>query len=177
MTTSHPVLSIRIASLDAMFDSRDAHELSVRRIDLEWLEYILELMDEQTGKGATDLALRMPPDALASWSESALIESLRRELTRREEFLTIKLRENFRLGRISLLLGLLVLFFFVGLSMLSNRLPIGPLREIFHEGFMIIGWVALWRPVEILLYDWWPIIADRTKIRRLLAGNITIHLS
>ncbi len=22
---------------------------------------------------------------------------------------------------------------------------------------MIIGWVAMWRPIEIFLYDWWPI--------------------
>jgi hypothetical protein len=22
---------------------------------------------------------------------------------------------------------------------------------------MILGWVAMWRPLQIVLYDWWPI--------------------
>jgi hypothetical protein len=31
------------------------------------------------------------------------------------------------------------------------------LRDIFSEGFLIAGWVSLWHPVEILLYEWWPL--------------------
>jgi len=26
---------------------------------------------------------------------------------------------------------------------------------------VIGGWVALWRPLEIFLYDWWPIVGQR----------------
>jgi hypothetical protein len=25
------------------------------------------------------------------------------------------------------------------------------------EGLLIVGWVALWRPLEVFLYEWWPI--------------------
>jgi hypothetical protein len=167
-------LSLRIPSLDAVFDNQDPHELSFRRMNDEWLEYVLELMDDHPGRGPLDTSLQITEDALAGWSHENLGSSIRRELHHYEEFLTRRLRENFRLGRVSLALGLLVLVFFVALSMLANRLPVGGIREVLHEGLLIIGWVALWRPVEILLYDWWPIVADRRKVRRLLAGNITI---
>jgi hypothetical protein len=30
--------------------------------------------------------------------------------------------------------------------------------EVLGEGLLIIGWVALWRPVEMFLYDWWPVL-------------------
>jgi hypothetical protein len=30
-------------------------------------------------------------------------------------------------------------------------------HEILAEGLLISGWVALWQPVHIFLYDWWPI--------------------
>jgi hypothetical protein len=29
------------------------------------------------------------------------------------------------------------------------------------------GWVAMWRPMEIFLYDWWPIRAEATLADRL----------
>jgi hypothetical protein len=175
--TSIKTLSLRIPSLDAVFDNQDPHELSFRRMNDEWLEYVLELMDNHPGRGALDTSLQITQDALAGWSHENLASSIRRELHHYEEFLTRRLRENFRLGRVSLSLGLLVLVFFVALSMLANKLPAGGVREVLHEGLLIIGWVALWKPVEILLYDWWPIVADRRKIRRLLAGAITVSVN
>ena len=32
--------------------------------------------------------------------------------------------------------------------------------EVFREGLLIVGWVAMWRPLEVFLYDWWPIRAE-----------------
>jgi hypothetical protein len=29
-----------------------------------------------------------------------------------------------------------------------------------REGFLIGGWVAMWRPLQVFLYDWWPIRAE-----------------
>jgi hypothetical protein len=34
------------------------------------------------------------------------------------------------------------------------------LGGIIRESLLIGGWVAMWRPMEILLYDWWPIRAE-----------------
>ncbi len=31
----------------------------------------------------------------------------------------------------------------------------------------IVGWVAMWRPLEIYLYDWWPIQGDQPLFERL----------
>ncbi|MEY5098386.1 MAG: hypothetical protein RJA36_1105 [Pseudomonadota bacterium] len=38
----------------------------------------------------------------------------------------------------------------------------GGLRRLFRRGrisLLIDGWVAMWRPMEIFLYDWWPVAA------------------
>jgi hypothetical protein len=29
------------------------------------------------------------------------------------------------------------------------------------------GWVAMWRPLEVFLYDWWPIRAEGRLLQRL----------
>ena len=39
----------------------------------------------------------------------------------------------------------------------------GPARAITRESLTIIGWVAMWRPVQIFLYDGWP-LGGRDKV-------------
>ena len=33
----------------------------------------------------------------------------------------------------------------------------GEFGDLLHESLLVGGAVALWRPLEIFLYDWWPI--------------------
>ena len=32
--------------------------------------------------------------------------------------------------------------------------------RVLQESFLIGGWVAMWKPLEIFLYDWWPILSQ-----------------
>ena len=43
---------------------------------------------------------------------------------------------------------------------------VGPGAEILGEGLLIVGWVGLWRPAEILLFDWLESNAERAVLRR-----------
>ena len=71
--------------------------------------------------------------------------------------------------------GLTVLVVFLTLAELTMALGAGPLREILREGLVIIGWVAMWRPLEVLLYDWWPIVDECRHIVRILEAPVSIH--
>jgi hypothetical protein len=46
-----------------------------------------------------------------------------------------------------------------------------------HESFSIGGWVAMWRPIEVFLYDWWPIRAEARLYDRLSAMPVRIAYS
>jgi hypothetical protein len=41
--------------------------------------------------------------------------------------------------------------------------------EILKESLLIGGWVAMWKPMEVFLYDWLPIQAEAT-----LAGRLSV---
>ncbi len=45
---------------------------------------------------------------------------------------------------------------------------------LIHESFVIFAWVALWRPIEVLLYDWYPIKRDINLYRRLEESNVQV---
>jgi hypothetical protein len=40
---------------------------------------------------------------------------------------------------------------------------------VLQQSFVIGGWVAMWRPIEVFLYDWWPIRAEARLYDRLAA--------
>jgi hypothetical protein len=73
------------------------------------------------------------------------------------------------------LVVLLALVVFLSLAGFIVSFPPGPVREILREGCVITGWVAMWRPLEILLYDWWPMVDERRHIVRLLEAPVSIH--
>jgi hypothetical protein len=49
------------------------------------------------------------------------------------------------------------------------------ISALIRESIVIGGWVAMWRPLEIFLYDWWPILAERKLFDRLSAAPIQIR--
>ena len=66
-------------------------------------------------------------------------------------------RRLMKRGRLSLIIGLL----FLAACLVSSRLLLAGHEStwatIVRESLSIAGWVAMWRPMEIYLYDWWPL--------------------
>ena len=87
-----------------------------------------------------------------------------------------KLRELFRRGRISLVIALafLAASIVVG-DVVAGYLEESRIGEVIREGFLIGGWVAMWRPLEVFLYDWWPIRADGRLLQRLSTIPVRIE--
>jgi hypothetical protein len=85
------------------------------------------------------------------------------------------LRHLLRVGRISLLIGVL----FMGTMMLVGEIAGNLFSRVAYatllkESLIISGWVALWRPAEIFLHEWWPILGEARLFDRL--GSISVRL-
>ena len=62
-----------------------------------------------------------------------------------------------RRGRQALWVGLPALGLCLGASgVTSTLLGSGGMGNLLSNSFVIAGWVAIWRPAELLLYEWWP---------------------
>jgi hypothetical protein len=102
-----------------------------------------------------------------------LPQALGRYFSYRADALGRDLGELFRIGRLSLLVGLVALGLCVsGARMAAQRG--GQFGDLLREGLLIMGWVANWRPIEIFLYEWWPIVRHRNLLRRLSKAEITV---
>ena len=86
------------------------------------------------------------------------------------------LRVEFQRGRVSLMIGLAFLAACSGLrELLLIALPDNAVQRGLNEGLLIVGWVAMWRPLEIYLYDWWPHRRRRRLFERLAAIAIEVR--
>jgi hypothetical protein len=120
---------------------------------------------EIPGKGELELVIHVsgPPENPSLLGEvEPAVQSHFRYLAE------VKEREFRRLmsrGRTSLLIGLA----FLGLCMAIGNALNGDdaLPLLVRESLLIGGWVAMWRPLEIFLYDWWEVRDQKRDLERL----------
>jgi len=84
------------------------------------------------------------------------------------------LRRLLREGRKSLVIGLSFLALCLVAANAIERLATGTFLTIMRESLTIGGWVAMWRPMQIFLYDWWP-VTRRIRFYRSLS-RAQVHI-
>jgi hypothetical protein len=94
----------------------------------------------------------------------------------RARVISLDLKELFRVGRRALVIGVTVLSFSViaGQTIAASVSP-HPIGRVVEESLLTFGWVANWRPIEIFLYDWWPIVRRRNLYLRLAAAQVKLR--
>ena len=167
MSATHPArISLKLRELNQLFNSMDPSPFLDRDLDDDAEEFIVSSARELHGSHAFELVVHLgtvPEPERANATEHAVQHyfAARAELKKREFRLLL------RRGHSVLAIGLLFLASCLGLSGLVTKLLPNPLGQILHEGLMIVGWVAMWRPLETYLYDWWPLRQEWIRLRRL----------
>jgi len=86
----------------------------------------------------------------------------------------LELKRLLRQGRISLVIGLV----FLGLCLVASDLLArkdGTLLTLAPESLTIAGWVAMWRPMQIFLYDWWTLLSMGRLYEKLSRVPVEVH--
>jgi hypothetical protein len=78
-----------------------------------------------------------------------------------------RLERAMRAGRVSLIVGTVVLLAALGLAEALSRMTSGSLSSVAQEGLTIVGWVALWRPLDLLLFERLALRREIALYRRL----------
>jgi hypothetical protein len=176
MSAASELIEIHVAELRQLFNSIDPSPFEEKDLDPKAEEFIVGWAREAPLQAA--LALRVYLDRPAGRLEetTALTEAVHQFFAGREQVTRRRLKQMFRVGRISLAIGIL----FLGISLAAGSLVESAVGEerlggMLREGLLIGGWVAMWRPLEIFLYDWWPLRADIRLFSRLSRMPIQIR--
>lgn len=168
-------LELRVGELRQLFNEMDPAPFRERDIDPNAETYIVEWAEETRADRPLGLVVHLARERATPESARMLRDSVDEYFRRRAVATRASLRRLFRVGRVSLAIGLafLMVALVVGetLSGMFSKESWGSLAK---ESFVIGGWVALWRPLEIFLYDWWPVRAEARLFDRL--GELDVRL-
>jgi hypothetical protein len=170
MTTGNTsdVIELRVDEIAQLFHTLDPFPFRERDLDREAEEFIVGWARELPIDQPIRIVVHFPGNDVQTRAAQELGVAFARYFSYRASVLQSDLNELFRVGRRSLGIGVLVLIICLIAAHLAGGFLIeAPFKRLVEESFLLLGWVANWRPLEIFLYDWWPIARRRDLYRRL----------
>jgi hypothetical protein len=169
-------IEIRVDDVSQLFDNLDPFPFRERDLDKDAEEYIVGWARELPYDAPIAVVVHVKADSAGAGNVTDIGDALRRYFAYRADMASRDLSELFRIGRVAIVIGLSVLVVCIGASgMITMRFGDDRWGQIVQEGLIIVGWVANWRPIEIFLYDWWPIVRRRRLYRRLASATVEVR--
>lgn len=169
------VIQIKLERIEQLFNSLDPTPFVGRDLDPAAHDFIEGWADELPREGTFKIALQISEAGDLVKAQSRAHDAVRNYYSARATVQQHKLHRLFRNGRMSLVVGLT---FLVACHILSEfleaRFTAETLPSLIAHGLIIAGWVAMWRPLEIFLYDWWPLRRRLNLLKRLAAAEVRV---
>jgi hypothetical protein len=167
-------IEVRVAELRQLFNAIDPSPFHERDLDPRAEEFIAGWARDLPGDAPLALLVHLERAPGMDGEEAMLRDAIHEFFGQRAAATRRSLRELLRRGRVSLVIGLVFLASSVAVGNAAANAIQGDLGSVLRESLLIGGWVAMWRPLEIFLYDWWPIRADARRFDRLAAMPVRI---
>lgn len=168
-------IEVQVERVSQLFHTLDPFPFRERDLDKEAEEFIVGWARELPQTQPLKIIVHLPKEEASTENARELGNAMRQYFQYRAQEMTGELRELFRIGRWSLAIGLSALAISVFLSRLVfTYVGRDDFGRYLNEGILILGWVANWRPMEIFLYEWWPITRRRRLYRRLAVAQVEL---
>ena len=170
-----PVIEVRVAELRQLFNEMDPAPFNDRDLDPAAVAFIVEWARELPRDAPFELRIHLERSEGPPHEQDALTAAIQQYFAGRSAAARRRFKQLMSRGRTSLAIGLAFLVFSVVASGYPGQwLPNESLAALLRESMLIGGWVAMWRPLEIFLYDWWPIRAEEKLLNRLAVMPVHI---
>lgn len=170
------LIEIELRQISQLFNTLDPSPFRDSDLALEAADYIVDRARDLPKDVPIEIVIHLPPGELSQASAVDIAGAVKDYFRMRVHATSMELRELFKTGRLSLIVGVAVLSVCLLLGLLFvNSLKQGPFADILRESFLIFGWVAIWKPSEIFLYAWPPIARRRKLLRRLSEATVRIN--
>ena len=166
------LIEIRVNDIAQLFHTLDPFPFRERDLADEAEDYIVGWAREMASNRPFKIVVHIPDTKIQERASSDLVE-VNRYFAGRAVVIQRDLNELFRIGRHSLAIGASILVACLLLAHLAGGyLNESAFKRLAEESFLILGWVANWRPLEIFLYDWWPLARRRDLYHRLSVATV-----
>lgn len=143
-------IEIRVQRIEQLFDSLDPSPFREKSLDIDFETYLRDCAGEHSPGTRLRLHIHAPVELRARGAdiESAIHAHFRFLLQQAER----RHRASQRRYRSVVVAGFAVLAVTLVLRRLIESWH-SAASEVLIEGLLVLGWVALWRPIEVLLFE------------------------
>lgn len=171
------LIELKLTSLAQLFNSMDPSPFHERDLDHDAEEFIVGWAQEHERSDSLRLIIHLArPSDEGDKAQALAQESVQHYFAYRADMTWREFRQLMKTGRTALLIGLSFMAScqFSALMLLKGGQP---WQAVMREGLTILGWVAMWHPLEIYLYRWWPLLNKRRIYQRLAQMTVEIKMT
>lgn len=169
MGASIATIDMHVRSLSQLYDSLDPAPFREKALDRNAEAWLREGVAEMHGQAPLTIRL-IGPLALAAHVLTAG-DAIRAHFALLAEQSRRRHRRRRRIYGQVLVAGTLVLAASLFLRSLLDTAG-SNMGQIVAEGLLILGWVALWRPVEVVLFEYWEQREQQGVLERLAVAEV-----
>lgn len=163
-------IEVALRSLAQLFEPPGPLFAAHRALHPQIFDAILEQAARAPRGRPLQVVLRLPSAMLTEPHEIGA--TLRDCFASRAEAERQKIRRILHDGRWALIVGMVFLTIATAVAELIHTAVQGRFLSNIANGLEIFGWVALWRPAELLLYEWMPCLRRERLLKRLAQATI-----
>ncbi|MCE0497919.1 MAG: hypothetical protein LV481_08255 [Methylacidiphilales bacterium] len=151
-------IQLNLRDINQLFNTIDPSPFPEKDLDRSAEDFIVSWAQEFPVEEPVDLIVYLRKFPEGHPPKHLIEEAIHHYFAYRARLTQLEFRRLMRQGRTSLMVGLsfLGLCLFITEILLPTSTSILP--EFIRQGLTIAGWVAMWRPMEIYFYDWWPLL-------------------
>ncbi len=160
-------IEVNLRDLRQLFNTMDPSPFHEKDLDHDAEEFIVSWAREFPVDEPVVLVLHLRERAVGENPQPVAEQGVQHYFAYRARLNAMEFRRLMKEGWQCLLIGVVFLGLCLAASGALGRQESGGLLGVVREGLVIAGWVAMWRPMEIYLYEWWPLRRRRRVYEKL----------
>ena len=170
-------IEVRVKNSQQLFDARDPAPFRDRDLDDDFVEYIYSSAREFALSSPLKIVIYIEENESKNLPKDSIKEAIRSFFAYQIELQRGGLKNFIKQAQLFFLIGIAILVTCIGVAQrLSVPNPPG-LTGILREGIVIFGWVSIWKPIELILFDWYPLYEKLRFFKKLLETEIEIQFA
>lgn len=153
----HHRIEISLRDISQLFNSMDPSPFHEKDLDHDAEEFIESWVSEYHRDEPVSLLIHLQQLPEAQNAKQTIERAIHHYFAYKAQLNGLEFKRLMKRGRLSLVIGLVFLGICLATGKFVDEMGRSTLSAFMKEGLMIAGWVAMWRPMEIYLYEWWPL--------------------
>lgn len=164
------IIEIHVKEVSQLFDSRDPAPFHERDLDSSFATYLIASAEEHSTRSKPFRIQIDIDEPHATLHEEKIVTAIQSYFTYQIDLKRLEFTRTLRMARLFLVIGFATLLLCLFIARVLRVIESDFIQTTLREGVIIFGWVSLWKPLELFLFDWYPIY-DQIRLYKKISTS------